>query len=66
MIYVVYNINGDVIGVATNQESAIDIFLERHAFEDDYVYNLPTCDQYAYLEELNRVEPFELNKMYYK
>jgi len=44
MIYVVFNINGDIIGVADSDERAIEIYLERHAFQDDYAYNLATCD----------------------
>ena len=44
MIYVVFNINGDIIGVADSDERAIEIYLERHAFQDDYAYNLVTCD----------------------
>lgn len=68
MIYVVKNINGDIIGVADNEDSAIEIYLERYSFEDDYVYNLATSDQIEYLMSLGnpRIEIYELNKFYYQ
>lgn len=65
MIYVVFNINGDIIGVADSDERAIEIYLERYAFQDDYAYNLATCDQLDYLISLDKIQTFELNKFYY-
>lgn len=64
-VYVVLNINGDIIGVADNPERAIDIYLERHAFKDDYAYNLATSDQIEYLTEQGRIDTFLLNHFYY-
>lgn len=68
MIYVVKNINGDIIGVADNEYSAVEIYLERYSFEDDYAYNLATSDQIEYLRSLGnpRIEVYELNKFYYQ
>lgn len=65
MIYVVFNINGDIIGVADNSERAIDIYLERHSFNDNMAYNFATSDQISYLEEQNRIKTFILNEFYY-
>ncbi len=65
-VYVVTNINGDIIGVADSDERAIEIYLERYAFNDGYVYNLATCDQLDYLTSQNRIECFELNTFYYR
>lgn len=64
-VYVVFNINGNIIGVANNQEDAIQIYLERHAFQDDYAYNLATSDQIEYLTEQGRIDTFLLNHFYY-
>lgn len=64
-VYVVFNINGDIIGVADNPERAIEIFLERHAFENEYAYTLATSDQIDYLIEHNRIDTFLLNHFYY-
>ncbi len=68
MIYVIKNINGDIIGVADNEDSAIEIYLERYSFEDNYAYNLATSDQIEYLMSLGnpRIETYELNKFYYQ
>ena len=68
MIYVIKNINGDIIGVADNEDSAVEIYLERHSFEDDYAYNLAISDQIEYLMSLGnpRIETYELNKFYYQ
>jgi len=66
MIYVIFNINGHVIGVANNPKKAIDIYLERHAFRDDYVYNLTTLGQLDYLESQDRIKIFQLNEFYYQ
>lgn len=63
--FVIFNINGDIIGVADNPERAIEIFLERHAFENEYAYNLATSDQIDYLIEKNRIDTFLLNEFYY-
>ena len=67
-IYVVKNINGDIIGVADNEETAVEIYLDCYSFEDDYAYNLATSDQIEYLMSLGnpRIEIFELNKFYYR
>lgn len=65
-VIVVFNINGDIIGVANSEEIAIELFLERHQPEDNYFYNLATCDQIAYLEQKNRIEIYRLNEFYYK
>ena len=64
-VYVVFNINGDIIGVADNPERAIEIYLERYAFQDDYAYNLVTSDQIEYLTEKERIDTFLLNHFYY-
>lgn len=64
-IYVVKNINGDIIGVADNQERAVEIYLERYSFEDADAYYLATPDQISYLEERDRVDTFLLNEFYY-
>lgn len=64
-IYVVFNINGDIIGVANNQEDAIQIYLEKHAFQDEYAYSLATSDQIEYLTEQGRIDTFLLNHFYY-
>ena len=66
MIYVVFNINGDIIGVADSPERAIEIYLEKHAFQDDYTYNLATSDQLDYLQSQDRIETYRLNEFYYQ
>lgn len=66
MIYVIFNINGDIIGVADSPERAIEIYLERYSFEDSYAYYLSTSDQLDYLISINRIETYQLNKFYYQ
>ena len=68
MIYVVFNINGDIIGVADSPERSIEIYLERHAFQDDYAYYLSTSDQIDYLQSLEnpRIALYKLNEFYYQ
>lgn len=50
-VWVVYNINGDIIGIADNINIAFDIYEERYG-------NIP-----KYTDE--RIRKFELNKMQY-
>ena len=64
-VYVVTNINGDILGVADNQERAVEIYLERHAFQDTDLYYLATSDQISYLGEQNRIDTFLINEFYY-
>lgn len=68
MIYVIFNINRDIIGVADSPERAIEIYLERYSFEDDYVYYLATSDQIDYLQSLGnpRIAIYKLNEFYYQ
>lgn len=49
-VYVVYNINGDVIGVANSIENAKKIYIER----------------YGELHKSLSVHPFAMNKMQYR
>ena len=67
IVYVVFNINGDIIGVANNPERAVEIYLDRHGFEDDDAYNLATSDQVDYLMSLGnpRIATFIMNEFYY-
>lgn len=66
MVYVVFNINGDIIGVTDNSERAIEIYLESHSFQDDFAYRLATSDQLNYLESQDRIYTFQLSKFYYQ
>lgn len=66
MFYVILNINGDIIGVADNPERAIEIYLERHAFQDVFAYRLATSDQLDYLQSQDRIRTFQLNEFYYQ
>lgn len=65
-VYVIFNINGNIIGVSDNAEQAIEIYLERHAFSDDFAYNLATSDQLDYLMSQDRIESFILNEFKYR
>ena len=64
-VYVIFNINGDIIGVADNAEQAIEIYLERHSFKEDFAYNLATSDQLDYLMSQGRIDTFQLNEFRY-
>lgn len=70
MIYIVFNINGDVIGVADSKQKAVQIHQERYGesdwtFADDYMGGRYT-DEYHYLFSIDRIQELELNKFYYR
>lgn len=61
-VYVVFNINGNIIGVANSKEEAVKIYLQRHEIfpyrkEEDY---------YNYIVSKGAVTEFEINKFYYQ
>ena len=66
MVYVVFNINKDIIGVADNPKRAVEIYLERYSFEDDDAYYLDTSDQIDYLISIDRIQTYQLNEFYYQ
>jgi hypothetical protein len=53
-VWVVYNINGDVIGVAGSHDGAVKILDERYKWTP------------VELNTDSRIEQFELDRMYYK
>lgn len=71
MIYVVFNINGDIIGVADSSERAVEIHQERYGESEwaDRDFTAETCTwmfttEYGYLFFIRRIQEFELNKFY--
>lgn len=61
-VYVVFNINGDIIGVADSKEEAVEIYTQRHEI---FPYRKPE-DYYNYIVSKGAVEEFEINKFYYQ
>lgn len=72
MVYVVLNINGDIIGVADSPDEAVKIHRERYGESEwnesqtsDY-YQEFFNSEFDYLERINRIYKFQLNKFYYQ
>lgn len=70
MIYVVFNINGDIIGVANSQEKAVSIHQERYGWSDytefDTYEGGRYTDEFHYLLAIDRIQEYDLNKFYYQ
>lgn len=66
-LYVVFNINGDIIGVADSPENACNIYEQRYAYDDIDYYYAEYEHRIAYLKSLAnpRIQEFDLNKFYY-
>lgn len=65
-VHVVFNINGDIIGIATNRERAIEINEERYGwlrYPDDADMN--TFDRFAYLHHIHAISTYPLNYFIY-
>lgn len=65
-VHVVFNINGDIIGVATNRYRAVEINEERYGwirYPNDVDMN--TFDRFAYLQKIHAISTYPLNYFIY-
>lgn len=64
MIYVVFNVNGDIIGVADSPDEATRIYCKKYEDVDwpsDFKGGL-----FNYLVSIGRIQEFEINIFYYQ
>lgn len=66
MVYVILNINGDIIGVANSELKAVFIYEERYS-EIEYPENTESdFDKFEYLKSIDRIRAFPLNRFVYQ
>lgn len=66
MVYVVLNINGDIIGVANSELKAVFIYEERYG-DIEYPENTESdFDKFEYLKSIYRIRVFPLNRFVYQ
>lgn len=64
-VYVVTNINGDILGVADTPVQAVKIHFLKHGDYDE-VANEKGYTEFAYLVHIGRIQEFLVNKFYYQ